>query len=79
MRVLFFAHLKDVTGCAETDLSLGADLDTAAVWRELLTAYPGLAKFRSSVRLARNHEYAAPDARFADTDEVALIPPVSGG
>jgi molybdopterin converting factor subunit 1 len=79
MRVLFFAHLKDVTGCAETDLPIGSGVDPGALWRELLKAHPGLAKFRSSVRLARNHEYVGPDARFADTDEVALIPPVSGG
>ena len=37
------------------------------------------AAFRSSVRLARNGEYARPDERFEPNDEVALIPPVSGG
>jgi tetratricopeptide (TPR) repeat protein len=41
--------------------------------------HPGLARFRGSVRLARNSEYVGPDARFGPDDEVALIPPVSGG
>ena len=79
MRVLFFAQLKDVTGCAETTLELDHRPDAAGLWRELAACYPELAKFRSSVRLACNGEYVGPEARFADTDEVALIPPVSGG
>jgi molybdopterin converting factor subunit 1 len=78
MRVLFFAHLKDITRCGE--MSLAADgLDVNGLWRELIAARPGLAPFRGSVRLARNSEYVGPDARFNDADEVALIPPVSGG
>ncbi len=79
MRVLFFAHLKDVTGRADTDLKVGGDLDAARLWQELVAVYPGLERFRDSVRLARNCEYAGPEARFTDADEVALIPPVSGG
>jgi len=78
MRVLFFAHLKDITRCGE--MSLAADsLDVDGLWRELIAAHPGLSPFRSSVRLARNSEYVGADARFAAGDEVALIPPVSGG
>lgn len=78
MRVLFFAHLKDITHCAEMTLPC-YDVDAAGLWRELIAAHPGLEKFRGSVRLAKNSEYAVPDARFSDADEVALIPPVSGG
>jgi len=79
MRILFFAHLKDVTGTADTEIKLGESLDADALWQRLIAAYPGLARFRGSVRLARNGEYAGADARFDDADEVALIPPVSGG
>jgi molybdopterin converting factor small subunit len=49
------------------------------LWAELLKKFPALAKHRSSVRLARNQEYTRPDAQFSNTDEAALIPPVSGG
>jgi len=79
MRVLFFAHLKDVTGCAETELRLAAPADANELWRQLARRFPELAGFRSSVRLARNCEYVGTDGRFADADEVGLIPPVSGG
>jgi molybdopterin converting factor subunit 1 len=78
MRILLFAHLQDAAGCAQLELNCG-DVDTDGLWRELLAAQPGLARFRSSVRLAKNSEYVGADARFTDADEVALIPPVSGG
>jgi molybdopterin converting factor subunit 1 len=79
MRVLFFAHLKDVTGCDAIDLAPLSPSDGNGLWAALLQRFPALAAYRPNVRLARNWEYAAPDAIFADNDEVALIPPVSGG
>lgn len=79
MRILFFAHLKDVTGTAQAEIELGENVNADALWQRLIAAYPRLARHRPSVRLARNCEYAGADARFDDTDEVALIPPVSGG
>lgn len=79
MRVLFFAHLKDATGCGDTELKLAEPVDANELWRQLAGRFPKLAKFRPSIRLARNCEYVGPDARFTNTDEVALIPPVSGG
>lgn len=79
MRILFFAHLKDVTGQAQVELKLDGSLDADGLWQRLLAVHPGLARFRGNVRLARNWEYTGADTRFSDTDEVALIPPVSGG
>ena len=78
MKILFFAHLKDVTGCGQVDLNC-EHLDANGLWSELLQAYPGLEKFRGCVRLAKNSEYVGTDATFESQDEVALIPPVSGG
>jgi molybdopterin converting factor subunit 1 len=79
MRVLFFAHLKDATGAAELEMKISESLDADGLWRALVDAQPGLAKFRTTTRLARNGEYASAQTRFTDADEVALIPPVSGG
>lgn len=78
MHILFFAHLKDVTCCTEMNLS-GSAANPDDLWRKLLLVHPALEGFRGSVRLARNSEYVGPDAGFDETDEVALIPPVSGG
>jgi len=78
MRVLFFAHLRNVTGCSQTELTCGP-VNAEGLWQKLLESFPALAPYRTSVRFARNAEYAAADALFLPGDEVALIPPVSGG
>ncbi len=79
MRILFFAQLKDATRCDLIDLPVAAPLDTEQLWAELLKKFPALAAHRASVRLAKNCEYIGADAQFGNDDEVALIPPVSGG
>jgi molybdopterin converting factor small subunit len=79
MRVLFFAQLKDVTGCDAIELPPPSPPDAHGLWAALLRRFPALAAHRPNVRLARNWEYAGPDAVFGDADEAALIPPVTGG
>ncbi len=80
MRILFFAQLKDATKCDSIELeSPLSPLDAEQLWAELLRQFPTLAAHRPSVRLAKNCEYAGPETTFTDADEVALIPPVSGG
>ena len=79
MRVLFFAQTRDATGTAELEMKISGSLGVEEIWRVLIAAQPKLAAFRSSTRLARNGEYADAKTRFTDADEVALIPPVSGG
>jgi molybdopterin synthase sulfur carrier subunit len=79
MRVLFFAQLKDVTGCDRFDLPLASPVNSDQLWAMLLEKFPRLADHRSNVRLARNWEYAESGTPFTDLDETALIPPVSGG
>lgn len=79
MKILFFAQLKDVTRCDALAVSPDAPLSAGELWQVLLERFPGLAPHRPSVRLAKNYEYASDDEIFTDTDEVALIPPVSGG
>jgi molybdopterin converting factor subunit 1 len=79
MRILFFAQLKDVTGCDSVEIVSPTPLTAEQLWVELLKRFPKLAAHRSSVRLANNREYAGPDTVFLTDDEIALVPPVSGG
>ena len=79
MRILFFAQLKDLAGCSELEWPGAEPLTAEQLWQQLLAKFPDLAAHRQAVRLARNWEYAQPDTIFSGMDEVALIPPVSGG
>jgi molybdopterin synthase sulfur carrier subunit len=78
MKVLFFAQLREVTGMAEVEIE-GDGVDAAGLWAILLGRWPELAAHRGNTRLARNGAYAGAGEIFAAGDEVALIPPVSGG
>ena len=79
MKIRFFAQLEAVTGTAEYDLAVSHPLRAGELWEKLETIFPGLAEWRGSTRLACNRTYAGAEARFSDADEIALIPPVSGG
>ena len=79
MHILFFAQLQDVTGCAATEIVTPSPLNREQLWAMLLKKFPGLEAHRGNVRLACNWEYAGAETCFGDGDEVALIPPVSGG
>lgn len=79
MRVLFFAQLKDVTGCETLELSARSPVNAQQLWEMLRGKFPALASHQKTIRLARNWEYVDSEAQFTDSDEVALIPPVSGG
>ena len=79
VRVLFFGILKDVVG-KSTDV---IELPNEASLRDLLTLYeariPRLKDSLPSLALAVNQQYAGPDTKLRAGDEVALLPPVSGG
>lgn len=79
IQVLFFGMLRDLTGCSEESLELpdGARLET--VFDHYASRFPRLREMASSIALARNQEFAGPEVVLADGDEVALMPPVSGG
>lgn len=79
MRILLFAQLKDVAGRSEISWPNAGPLTLEQLWQRLLSEAPGLAPHRATVRLARNWEYANAKDVFTDRDELALIPPVSGG
>src|SRR5579863_745510 len=79
IRVLFFGMLKDLAGRASDSL----DLPDHSTLRDLLTHYqrqiPGLNRISASLAMSINQEYAPPDSQLKSGDEVALLPPVSGG
>jgi MoaE-MoaD fusion protein len=79
VRVLFFGLLKDICGVAEDRLELPAGSTAGAVFDHYALAFPKLRQLASSIVLARNHDFAGTGEKLAEGDEVALLPPVSGG
>jgi len=79
IRVLFFGLLKDVCGRAEDVMELPPGSCLRSVFDHYAAGFPRLAGMASSIVLARNHEFAGPSELLSDGDEVALLPPVSGG
>ena len=79
IRVLFFGQLKDFVGTSsdEIELPVGATLET--VFRSYASQLPKLAAMEGSVAMARNQRFAHPSEAVKDGDEVAMMPPVSGG
>lgn len=79
MRVLFFAQIREFTKRDATELRARSALDADEIWKHLDEQFPGIGKFRRTTRLARNSTFADADEQFGPHDEVALLPPVSGG
>jgi len=77
--VRLFAILREKAGVSEAVMELPAGASAAAAAREIGRRFPVVADLIPRAALAVNMEYAAPDHALADGDELALIPPVSGG
>jgi molybdopterin synthase catalytic subunit len=80
VRVLFFGILKDITGKSTDEFEPGgAAPSVGGVFDHYAGEYPRLREMASSIVLARNREFAAAAAPVEDGDEIAFLPPVSGG
>ena len=79
IRVLFFGILKDVVGRAEEAFELAPGSDIAQLFELYSGRYPGLARHRASLLFSRNREFVGRGQRLEEGDEVAFLPPVSGG
>ncbi|MDQ6691811.1 MAG: molybdopterin converting factor subunit 1 [Candidatus Dormibacteraeota bacterium] len=76
---LLFARLREQAGVDREDLDLPAMATVADAFARVREAHPGLEPSRAVVRAAVNREFASWEHRLAEGDEVAFIPPVSGG
>jgi MoaE-MoaD fusion protein len=79
VRIRLFAIQRELAGTRELSLELPESASVEAAWNAMVARHPALAPGRPSVRFARNGAYADATDVLADGDEVAMIPPVSGG
>jgi molybdopterin converting factor subunit 1 len=79
VRVRFFAGHRDIVGRAEQVLALGDGATVGDVWEQLVGEYPRLAGYSGRMLYALNQQFAELATPVGEGDELAFIPPVSGG
>jgi MoaE-MoaD fusion protein len=79
VRVLFFGQLREITGVEQEEAELSEGARVQDLFERYGRRFPKLASFRASIAASVNQEYAAWRAPLASGDEVAFLPPVSGG
>ncbi|BCM89955.1 molybdopterin synthase catalytic subunit [Abditibacteriota bacterium] len=79
VQILLFASLKDALNASQLELEVPEGAHVRDVLQTLGEVYPTVARYLPHVRVARNLDYAVPSDEVRDGDELALIPPVSGG
>jgi len=79
VKVRYFGMTKEIAGCDQEVVELGEGTCAADLFAQLQQRFPKLDAFRGSIALAVNLEYSDGKTILRDHDEVALIPPVSGG
>jgi molybdopterin converting factor subunit 1 len=77
--IRYFAGHRDITGRAEERIELDAGATVGSLWEVLVARYPRLAGYSGRVLYAVNQEFGALTTQLHDGDEVAFVPPVSGG
>lgn len=77
--VRLFARLRDITGAAEIAREVMPGATIGTIWRELVSDFPDLGSYERSISSALNADYARMDQSVHEGDEVAFLPPVSGG
>src|SRR5581483_1493036 len=79
IKVLFFGALKDIVGRAEEFLELEEGSNIGRVYEIYAERFPKLAQHSASLLFSRNREFAGRQEPLREGDEVAFLPPVSGG
>ena len=77
--VKLFARLRDLAGSGELVRDVPAPATVQTIWKLLVVEFPALAEYERSMSVAVNTDYSRMTAAVQEGDEVAFLPPVSGG
>jgi molybdopterin converting factor subunit 1 len=79
VKVLFFGRLKEIAGLTQDSVDLQAETDIESLFAQYASRHPELKQYRSSLIASCNQEFAPWNTVLRGGDEIAFIPPVSGG
>lgn len=79
INIRLFARLRDIAGTGEIARQVPDGATVRTVWDGLIREFPALDAYRDSISAAVNADYSRMDAPLGEGDEVAFLPPVSGG
>lgn len=79
VRARFFGLYRELVGSNQTELEIDDNSNLAKFKQKLLTVFPQLSKFKEVMLLAVNSEYGTSEQKIKDGDEIAVLPPLSGG
>jgi len=79
LNVLFFGRLKDAIGHSQESVEIPSDSRIEDLFAHCVARHPALAAHRQAIAVSRNREFAAWTTPLQPGDEVAFLPPVSGG
>ena len=79
IKVKFFAYIRVITESSETEIEVNEGSTLENIMEILVKKYPDLMRYKEEINMAVNHEYAPEKTVVKKGDEVALLPPVSGG
>jgi molybdopterin converting factor subunit 1 len=77
--IRLFARLRDIVGAPDLVRDVAPGATVGDVWAALVSEFPSLAPYRASLSCAVNAEYGKFGSVLGEGDEVAFLPPVSGG
>jgi molybdopterin converting factor subunit 1 len=77
--VRLFARLRELVGASEVRQELPDEANAQTAWQSLVRSYPALADYEPLISCAVNEEYARFTTPLKNGDEIAFLPPVSGG
>ncbi len=77
--IRLFAMLREAVGKDALEITVDEAVTVSRLFEQLTSAHPELSRFKPMITFAVNGEYATEQDMVNDGDEVALIPPISGG